>query len=49
MQKILRSMLQDGHNKSLSSKRVITLLSFTLCAVGFIGNMFFKLSVDANM
>ena len=29
-------MLQDGHNKSLSSKRVITLLSFTLCAVGFI-------------
>ena len=49
MHKVLKSMLQDGHNKSISSKTVITLLSFTMCAVGFIGNMFFKLAVDANM
>ena len=42
-------MLQDGHNKSVSSKRVVTLLSFILCAIGFIGNMFFNYHVDANM
>lgn len=42
-------MLEDGHNRSISSKRVITLFSFVLCATGFIGNMFFKLTVDANM
>jgi hypothetical protein len=29
-------MLEDGHNKSISSKRVITVLAFLLCAFGFI-------------
>lgn len=32
----LTSMLEDGHNKSISSKRVITVLAFLLCAFGFI-------------
>ena len=32
----LTSMLTDGVNGTVSSKRVITLLSFLLCAFGFI-------------
>ena len=32
----LTSMLQDGTNNSVSSKRVITFLAFLLCAGGFI-------------
>jgi len=34
----LSSMLQDGDNGSVSSKRVITFLSFLLCAGGFIAD-----------
>jgi hypothetical protein len=49
MNKMMRSMLADSHDKSISSKRVVTLISFTLCCVGFIANLFFKLTVDPNM
>ena len=31
-------MLQDGDNGTVSSKRVITLLSFLLCAGGFVAD-----------
>lgn len=31
----LNSMLADGHNGSVSSKRVITFLAFILCGIAF--------------
>lgn len=35
-----KSMLQDGHDKSWSSKRVVTFLSFVLVSVAFIADQF---------
>jgi hypothetical protein len=35
----LKSMLSDGINGTISSKRVITLLAFLLCAYGFIADI----------
>lgn len=40
------SMLQDGVDGSLSSRRVITFVAFLLCAVAFIANMFFGYKID---
>ncbi len=36
----LQSMLADGTNNSISSKRVITFLAFILCAYAFIANIY---------
>lgn len=36
----LRSMLSDGINGSVSSKRVITFLAFLVCAVAMIADIF---------
>jgi hypothetical protein len=38
--KWLNSMLGDSVNNSVSSKRVITLLAFILCAVGFVCDIY---------
>jgi Co/Zn/Cd efflux system component len=35
-----QSMLQDGHDKSWSSKRIITFLAFILVSVAFIADQF---------
>ena len=35
----LNSMLSDGTNGSISSKRVITLLAFLVCVYGFIADV----------
>jgi hypothetical protein len=35
-----QSMLQDGHDKSWSSKRVVTLLAFILVSIAFIADQF---------
>jgi hypothetical protein len=35
----LDSMLSDGCNGTVSSKRVITLLSFLLCSIGFLADI----------
>lgn len=35
-----KGMLQDGHDKSWSSKRVVTFLSFVLVSVAFIADQF---------
>jgi hypothetical protein len=43
------TIFQDGHNGSISSKRVITFLSFLLCATGFIANLFFGYKMDEFM
>ena len=36
----LKSMLSDGINGTVSSKRVVTLLAFLLCAYGFIADIY---------
>jgi hypothetical protein len=41
----LTSMLADGTNDSVSSKRVITLLAFLLCAMAFCVDLFSQLTV----
>jgi hypothetical protein len=35
----LTSMLQDGANGTVSSKRVVTFLAFLLCAGGFVSDI----------
>ena len=44
----LTSMLADGENGSLSSKRVITLLAFILCSCGFVASVL-GYHVDAKL
>jgi len=39
------SMLTDGTDEGISSKRVVTLLAFVLCAAGFIGDLVWNLDV----
>jgi hypothetical protein len=36
----LDSMLSDGVNGTVSSKRVVTLFAFVLCAIGFIADIY---------
>ena len=36
----LTSMLQDSHDGTVSSKRVVTLAAFVLCAVAFMADTF---------
>ncbi len=36
----MSSMLSDGQNGSVSSKRVITLLAFLMCSVAFMVDLF---------
>lgn len=43
----VKSMLQDGVDSSVSSKRVITLLAFVLCALAFVCNLFYGLKIEA--
>jgi hypothetical protein len=39
------SMLTDGTDDGISSKRVVTLLAFVLCAAGFSGDLIWNLDV----
>lgn len=45
----LRSMLADGENGSVSSKRVITFVATLLVAIAFIGNLFWDLTIEEFM
>jgi len=45
----LRSMLSDGHNGSLSSKRVTTFVATLLVCTAFLLNLFFGLTVEQFM
>lgn len=45
----LKSMLADGQNNTVSSKRVVTLLAFLLCAVGFLTDLFTDKSVTPQV
>ena len=42
-------MLQDGHDGSVSSKRVITFLAFILCGVSFMVDLFTSLTVTPSL
>ena len=42
----IKSMLADGVDGSVSSKRVITFLAFILCAMGFVVNLFWGFKID---
>lgn len=42
----IRSILSDGINNSVSSKRTVTLAAFLLCAAGFIGDLVWDKKVD---
>lgn len=46
---ILKGLLSDGIDDNLSSKRVVTVLSFLLCAVAFIANLFWNYEVKDYM
>jgi hypothetical protein len=46
---MLKGMLEDSHNKSLSSKRVVTFLAFLLCGIAFIANLFWDYQVESYM
>lgn len=44
----LRSMLSDGTDDGISSKRVITFLAFSLCGAAFISETWFGTHVDTQ-
>lgn len=43
---MLKGLLSDGTDDNLSSKRVVTILAFLLCAIAFIANLFWNYNVD---
>jgi len=45
----LTSMLSDGTNNSISSKRVITFLAFLLCGMAFCVDLFTPLTVTQSL
>ena len=45
----LQSMLADGTNNSISSKRVVTVLAFLLCAIGFLTDLYTEKSVTPQV
>lgn len=45
----LRSMIADGADGSVSSKRVITVMATILVALAFLLNLFCGMTVDKNM
>lgn len=46
---MLKGMLDDSHNNSLSSKRVVTFLAFLLCGTAFIANLFWNYTIESYM
>lgn len=45
----LLSLFTDGTDDGISSKRVVTIVAFLLCAVGFIGDLIWDYKVDENV
>lgn len=46
---MMHGLLNDSHNGTLSSKRVVTFLAFLLCGVAFIANLFWGFEVKQFM
>lgn len=40
------SVLRDGIDGSLSSRRIVTFLAFLLCATAFLANLFFGMKIE---
>lgn len=45
----LLSLFTDGTDDGISSKRVVTIVAFLLCAAGFIGDLIWDYKVDENV
>ncbi len=45
----LKGLLSDGHNGTLSSKRVVTFIAFLLCGLAFVANLFWGFEVKQFM
>ena len=45
----LGSMLEDGDDHSVSSKRVITLIAFILCGTAFIVDLFTEYKAEPHL
>jgi len=45
----LFSLFTDGIDDGVSSKRVVTIAAFLLCAAGFIGDLIWDYKVDPNV
>ena len=45
----IKTIIEDGHDKSCSSKRVVTLLSFLLVAVAFVADQFTEYKANATL
>lgn len=43
----VQSMLSDGIDGSVSSKRVVTFTAFVLCATAFISNLFWDTTIES--
>lgn len=43
------SMLTDGTDEGISSKRAVTLLAFALCAIAFVANLFWNFTIDESI
>ncbi len=46
---MMYGLLDDGHDGTLSSKRVITFIAFVLCATAFVANLFWGFEVKQFM
>lgn len=47
--KWFHSILTDGTDDLISSKRLVTFLAFFLCSIAFIANLFFGFVVDEKL
>ena len=45
----LGSMLQDGDNGSVSSKRVITFIAFLMCSIAFMVDLFTNYKAEPHL
>ena len=46
---ILTSMLSDGTNNSISSKRVVTLIAFILCSIAFMVDLLTQYKANTKL
>jgi len=46
---MMNGLLNDGHNGTLSSRRVVTFIAFLLCGIAFLANLFWGFEVKEFM
>ena len=45
----LNTLLIDGHDGTLSSKRVVTFSAFVLCSIAFLADLFWDYNISPNV